>query len=131
MGIQDIIKGKKEWEAHVARVKSLPKDYQIVYNEIQKYLFKVGPIELTESMDLLSGIVDFFQEGAYLGKGVLEVTGNDVAAFCDQLIKDSKTHANIQHESANKEDNPAEISADEQIDQASNASIDLLNKISK
>lgn len=95
MGIQDIIKGKKEWEAHVARVKSLPKDYQIVYNEIQKYLFKVGPIELTESMDLLSGIVDFFQEGAYLGKGVLEVTGNDVAAFCDQLIKDSKTHANI------------------------------------
>ena len=28
-------------------------------------------------------------------------------------------------------DNPAEISADEQIEQAANASIDLLNKISK
>lgn len=34
MGIQDIIKGKKEWRAHVERVKSLPKDYQIVYKEI-------------------------------------------------------------------------------------------------
>ena len=38
MSIQDIIEGKKEWRAHVARVKALPQDYQIVYKEIQKYL---------------------------------------------------------------------------------------------
>ena len=93
MGIKDIIKGKKEWRAHVARVKSLPKDYQIVYKEIQKYLYKVGPTELNEGIDLLSEIVDFFEEGAALGKGVLEVTGSDVADFCDELIKDSKTYA--------------------------------------
>ena len=103
MWIQDIIEGKKEWRAHVARVKSLPKDYQIVYKEIQKYLFKVGPVELTEGTDLLSGIVDLFEEGAALGKGVLEVTGNDVAAFCDDLIKDSKTYADIYQESVDKE----------------------------
>lgn len=96
MSIQDIIKGKKEWRAHVARVKSLPKDYQIVYKEIQKYLFKVGPVELTEGMDLLSGIIDLFEEGAILGKDVLEVTGSNVASFCDDLIKDSKTYADIE-----------------------------------
>lgn len=107
MGIQDIIKGKKEWRAHVGRVKALPKDYQIVYKEIQKYLFKVGPVELTEGIDLLSGIVDFFEEGVSLGKDVLEVTGNDVAAFCDELIKDSKTYADIYQESVNKEVNKA------------------------
>lgn len=88
MGIQDIIKGKKEWREHIKRVKALPKDYQIVYKEIQKYLFKVGHYKLSESIDLLSGIVDFFEEGANLGKDVLEVTGKDVAAFCDELIKD-------------------------------------------
>ncbi|GAA0751951.1 DUF1048 domain-containing protein [Clostridium sartagoforme] len=103
MGIQDIIKGKKEWRAHVERVKSLPKDYQIVYKEIQKYLFKVGPVELNEGTDLLTGIVDLFEEGALIGKGVLEVTGNDVAAFCDDLIKDSKTYAEIYQESVNQE----------------------------
>ena len=48
-----------------------------VYKEIQKYLFKVGPVELTEGTGLLSGIIDFFEEGAALGKGVLEVTGSD------------------------------------------------------
>ena len=107
MRIQDIIEGKKEWRAHVTRIKALPKDYQIVYKEIQKYLFKVGPVELTEGIGLLSGIIDLFEEGAYLGKGVLEVTGNDVAAFCDDLIKDSKTYADIYQESVDKKVNKA------------------------
>jgi DNA-binding ferritin-like protein (Dps family) len=103
MSIQDIIQGKKEWRAHMARVKALPEDYRIVYREIQKYLFKVGPVELTEGTGLLTGIVDLFEEGAALGKGVLEVTGSDVAAFCDDLIKDSKTYADICQETVEKE----------------------------
>lgn len=102
MTIRDIIEGKKEWRAHVARVKALPQDYQIVYKEIQKYFFKVGPVELTAGTDLLAGIIDLFEEGAALGKGVLEVTGSDVAAFCDDLIKDSKTYADIYRESVDQ-----------------------------
>ena len=107
MRIQDIIEGKKEWRAHVARVKALPKDYKIVYKEIQKYLFKVGPVELTVGIGLLSGIVDLFEEGAAIGKGVLEVTGSDVAAFCDDLIKDSKTYTDINQEYVDQEVNKA------------------------
>jgi DNA-binding ferritin-like protein (Dps family) len=107
MSIQDIIEGKKEWRAHMARVKALPNDFQIVYKEIQKYLYKVGPVELTVGIGLLSGIIDLFEEGAALGKGVLEVTGSDVAAFCDDLIKDLKTYADIYQESADQEVNKA------------------------
>jgi len=107
MSIQDIIEGKKEWRAHVARVKALPKEYQIVYREIQKYLFKVGPAELAEGTNLLSGIVDLFEEGAVNGKGVLEVTGSNVAAFCDDLIKGSKTYADIYQKSVGQEVNKA------------------------
>ncbi|WP_326826260.1 DUF1048 domain-containing protein [Streptosporangium sp. NBC_01756] len=98
MGIQDIIEGKKQWRAHTARVKALPPDYQIVYKEIQRYLFKVGPIDLLGG-SLLSGIVDFFEEGVAAGKGVLELIGSDVAAFCDDLVKDSRTYADIYQES--------------------------------
>ncbi|CAM5666426.1 hypothetical protein GCM10010329_29410 [Streptomyces spiroverticillatus] len=94
MGIQDIIEGKKQWRAHKARVKALPADYRIVYEEMQKYLFKVGPVDLPDG-PLLPGIVDFFEEGVAAGKGVLEVTGNDVAAFCDGLIQDSPTYADL------------------------------------
>lgn len=107
MSIKDIIEGKKEWRAHVARVKALPQDYQIVYKEIQKYLFKVGPVELTDGIGMLSGIVDLFEEVATLGKGVLEVTGSDVAAFCDDLIKDSETYTDINQEFVDQEVNKA------------------------
>ena len=48
---------------------------------------------------LLPGIVDFFSEGVAAGKGVLELIGTDVAAFCDDLIKDSRTYADVYQES--------------------------------
>ncbi|RDS65925.1 MULTISPECIES: DUF1048 domain-containing protein [unclassified Streptomyces] len=98
MSIQDIIEGKKQWRAHLARAKALPPDYQIVYKEMQKYLFKVGPVSLLDE-SLLPGIVDFFEEGVAEGKGVLELVGSDVAAFCDDLIKDSPTYADAYQES--------------------------------
>ncbi|WP_306367828.1 DUF1048 domain-containing protein [Nocardiopsis sp. CC223A] len=101
MGVQDIIEGKRQWRAHVARVKALPPDYRIVYKEIQRYYFKVGPVGLAEG-DLLSGIVDFFEEGVASGKGVMELIGPDVAAFCDDLIKDTRTYADLYQESVAK-----------------------------
>jgi DNA-binding ferritin-like protein (Dps family) len=107
VGIQDIIEGKKQWRAHMARVKALPPDYQVVYKEIQRYFFKVGPVELADG-NLLSGIVDFFEEGVAAGKGVLELIGNDVAAFCDDLVKDSRTYADIYQESISGEPGTAE-----------------------
>ena len=103
MKIRDIIEGKREWRAHMARVKALPQDYQIAYREIQKYLYKVGPVEMTGGIGLLSGIVDLFEEGAAAGKGVLDVTGRDVAAFYDELIRESGTYANLYQESVDRE----------------------------
>ena len=102
MGIRDIIEGKQQWRAHMARVRALPPDYQIVYKEIQRYFFKVGPVDLADGR-LLSGIVDFFEEGVAGGKGVLELIGNDVAAFCDDLVKDSRTYADSCQESVSGE----------------------------
>ncbi len=107
MGIRDMIEGKKEWRAHVARVKTLPQDYQIVYKELQKYLYKVGPVELSDGFGLLSGLVDLFEDGVAAGKGVLAVTGSDVAAFCDELIKDSQTYADLYQDSVDREVNKA------------------------
>jgi DNA-binding ferritin-like protein (Dps family) len=102
MGLKEIISGKKEWYAHQARVKKLPEDYRLVYKEIQNYIFMVGPVDTADGLGLLTGIVDLFEEGAAHGKGVLEVTGSDVAAFCDELIKGSKTYDDIYQESVDQ-----------------------------
>ncbi|MEV5499124.1 DUF1048 domain-containing protein [Nonomuraea fuscirosea] len=107
MGIQDIIEGKKQWRAHMARVKALPPDYEIVYKEIQRYYFKVGPIGLADG-SLLTGLLEFFEEGVAAGTGALELIGDDVAAFADELIKDSRTFAEVYQESISGEPGTAE-----------------------
>lgn len=117
MNIQDIIEGKKAWRAHIVRVKALPQDYQIVYKEIQKYLYKIGPVELKDGIGLLSELVDFFEEGAMMGKRVLEVTGNDVAAFCDELVKDSTTYADLNQGSV---DSAVSVAMDKALTQKDN-----------
>jgi DNA-binding ferritin-like protein (Dps family) len=107
VGIHDIIEGKRQWRSHLARVKALPPDYQIVYQELQRYFFKIGPVGLADG-SLLSGIVDFFEEGAAAGKGVLELIGDDVAAFADDLVKDTPTYADVYQESLSRKSGTAE-----------------------
>lgn len=91
MGVRDILDGKRQWRAHVARVKGLPDDYRIVYDEMQKYLFKVGPTSLIDG-GLLEEIVDFFEDGVSRNIGVMALVGDDVAAFCDGLIEGTPTY---------------------------------------
>lgn len=101
MSFRDIIEGKRQRRAHAARVKALPPDYRIVYEEMQNYLFDVGPVTLIDGA-LLSEVVNFFEGGVALGKDVMELVGPDVAAFCDDLIGDSPTHADLYQEPLHK-----------------------------
>jgi len=86
------IEDKKEWNAMEKRAKALPSDYRIVYNEIKQYFWSgAGP--LNSSVDLFKGLLELFEEGVANGKLVLEITGNDVAAFSDELVRGEKTYA--------------------------------------
>lgn len=102
MKLREMLEQKKQWRAHIKRVKSLPQDYQIVYAEIQKYVFRLGTVEFGATTSLLSGIVDLFAEGAAAGKPVLEVTGRDVAALCDSLIDGVRTYDDIAQEESDR-----------------------------
>ncbi|WP_337020072.1 DUF1048 domain-containing protein [Oceanobacillus massiliensis] len=83
---------KREWKAMEARAKSLPGEYRNAYKAIQKYMWTSGGItDWEDTSRVFGGIIDLFEEGAAEGKKVTELTGEDVAAFCDELVKDTKT----------------------------------------
>lgn len=75
---------KKEWREIKARAKALPSDYRTAYEEIQKYLWKTSGLG---SIKPFGSLLDLFEEGAAEGRSVLEITGNDVAAFADELVR--------------------------------------------
>ncbi|MEY2193705.1 DUF1048 domain-containing protein [Neobacillus sp. BF23-41] len=83
---------KREWKAMEARAKALPSEYRNAYNAIKKYLWtSSGLTDWKDSSRIFGGILDLFEEGAAEGKKVTDLTGKDVAAFCDELVKDAKT----------------------------------------
>ena len=97
--INKIIGDKKEWKAMEARANALPKDYQVVYDEMKQYIWKRSPE--TASMDILEGLLNLFEKGVAAGKSVLEITGKNVAAFCDEFLPDEKTYVDTWRETLN------------------------------
>ncbi|MFJ7726152.1 DUF1048 domain-containing protein [Neobacillus sp. NPDC097160] len=84
---------KREWREMEARAKALPSEYRNAYKAIQKYMWTAGggPIDWKDSRRIFVGILDLFEEGAAEGKKITDLTGEDVAAFCDDLVKDEQT----------------------------------------
>ncbi|WP_099156724.1 DUF1048 domain-containing protein [Virgibacillus ndiopensis] len=83
---------KREWKAMEARAKALPSEYCNAYNAIKKYIWTAGgPSDWKDISRIFGGILDLFEEGAAEGKNVTDLTGEDVADFCDELVKDAKT----------------------------------------
>ncbi len=81
-----ILGDKKAWKAMEARAAALPRDYRIVYSEMKSYLWRFTTGDGMDTIAVLQDVLGLFQTSAAQGKDVLEVTGNDVAAFCDQRL---------------------------------------------
>lgn len=90
--LKKILGDKKEWKAMEARAEALPADYRIVYGEIQKYMWKFTAGNGLDIIAILQDLLGLFEAGAADGRTVLQVTGEDVAAFCDELLRNAKTY---------------------------------------
>lgn len=83
---------KRAWKAMEARAKTLPSEYRNAYKAIKEYMWTAGGItDWKDTSRIFGGILDLFEEGAVEGKKVTDLTGEDVAAFCDELVEDAKT----------------------------------------
>lgn len=68
------------------RVKNLPKDYQYVFHKIKHYM-TVNGVDPYGDLEIFTDLVDLFEINAANGKQVIEVIGNDVGEFCNELIR--------------------------------------------
>ena len=48
-------------------------------------------------------LIELFEAGAAEGKPVLEITGEDVAAFCDELLRSTSTYTENWREALNRD----------------------------
>ena len=87
-----IIGDKKEWKAMEARANLLPRHYRVVHDEMKSYMWRITSGDGMDVVAVLREVLDLFEESAAAGKGVLDVTGRDVAAFCDARLSGATTY---------------------------------------
>ncbi len=92
MSFKTIRAEKREWNKLQKRVKALPSDYRYVYKQMLKYIYKTVNLDSQQLIEFNLEIIELFESGAREGKHVLEITGRDVASFCDQLTVDMTSY---------------------------------------
>lgn len=101
--LNKLIGDKKEYREMMARVKKLPEDYQFVYDKMQKYMWNFCAGNGYDMLKIHYELIELFEVGAMDGKHVLEITGEDVAAFSDELLLNAKTYTENWHDQLNNE----------------------------
>ena len=101
--LKKIIGDKKEYKKMTARIEAMPEDYQFVYKKIQHYMWHFVAGDGIDILKIQYDLIDLFEAGAADGRRVLDMTGADVAAFCDELLRDAKTYTSTRHEALNRD----------------------------
>ena len=89
--IRRIKEAKKIYKEHLAVVESLPEDYQFVFRKMNEYIWSFAGGTGMDTLQTEYELAKLFAETSENGLSVLEVTGRDVAGFCDALIRDNKS----------------------------------------
>ena len=100
---KDVSRQKREFRAMQSRVNALPDDYRFVYRRIEKYLWNHAGGDGMEMINVLTDLTELFESGVANGRKVLEVTGEDVAAFADELLASTRTYLGDWHDELNKD----------------------------
>ena len=101
--IKKMIRSKREYKQQMARVKALPEDYQYVFKKIQGHMWMFAAGAGYDMMKIHSDLIELFEDGAAEGKSVLEITGEDVAAFCEELLRGANTYTENWREALNRD----------------------------
>lgn len=101
--LKNIKKDKQEYKEYMDRIKALPDDYAFVYGKITEYMWSYsGGGDGYDMLKIHYELIELFESGAANGKQVLEITGEDVAAFSDALLENAKTYTGKMREKLNK-----------------------------
>ncbi len=101
--IRKIIRSKREYRQQMARVNALPEDYRYVFKKIQSHMWMFAAGAGYDMLKIHADLIELFESGAAEGKRVLDITGEDVAAFCDELLRSARTYTEDWREALNRD----------------------------
>lgn len=88
--MKQLLHEKKTYKEHMRRADALPEDYRFVFHKIHDYMWGFASDHASTMIEAQKDLLELFEQSALDGKHVLEVTGEDVASFCDEFLRDTR-----------------------------------------
>jgi DNA-binding ferritin-like protein (Dps family) len=101
--MEKVRREKREYKQLQAKVDALPKEYSYTYHKIEHYMWAHSGGDGMDVIAIMTDVYDLFEAGAAQGRGVLDITGEDVADFADELLANAKTWTTNQHDALNRD----------------------------
>lgn len=102
--LKNIKKDKREYKEYLERIKALPADYRFAFKKMTRYMWSFsGGGDGYDMMKIQSDLLELFESAAVEKKNVIEITGEDVAAFCDELLQSAKTYTENRRDKLNRD----------------------------
>lgn len=101
--IKKLQEEKQEYRRHMERVRRLPEEYRFVFEKMQAYMWSFAGGDGRNMLKTQYELLELFEEGAARGKSVLDLTGKDVAGFCEQLIQGNRLWLDGRRERLNRQ----------------------------
>jgi DNA-binding ferritin-like protein (Dps family) len=101
--IERVSHEKRDYKQLQVKVNALPKEYSYTYHKLEHYMWAHAGGDGMDILAIMRDVYDLFESGATQGKSVLDITGDDVAAFADDLLANAKTWTTNQHDALNKD----------------------------
>lgn len=89
---------KKAYKNNEKRAKALPAEYAEAYKQIRNYIWNTSGLLTIQP---LISLVDMLEEAAASGRHVVDITGSDVAAFADELVRGESSWKDQQRKKLN------------------------------
>lgn len=103
LNFKHMAREKRKYRQMQARARALPEEYTYVFHKIQHYMWNFSGGSGMDMLPIFTDLLDLFETGAAEGKRVLEITGEDVAAFCDELLRNARTYTQDWRENLNRD----------------------------
>lgn len=88
--IKKMMGDKKEYKEQMVRAEALPEEYRFVFKKIHGYIWRFAGGDGSDMLRTQRELIELFETSAVDGKHVLDVTGENVAGFCDEFMRDTK-----------------------------------------
>ena len=103
LNLTNMVHRPREYRQQRATGPALPPPARYVFKKIQERMWMFAAGAGYDMMKIHADLLELFESGAADGKRVLEITGEDVAAFCDELLRGARTYTEDQREAFNRD----------------------------